>query len=171
MRKKAVEWIESIGIAALILTVLYFVLWPFEVEGKSMEKTFFTNDRIVISRIAPAVTGIKHGDVIVCDMQEGSRQLKVIKRIVGLPGDHVEINDGIVYINGEALDEPYTENTPTKGQSDITLNENEYFVLGDNRDDSYDSRDIGSINKKALIGKVIAKWFPFNEFKIISNSN
>ncbi len=136
-----------------IIGIRIFIIAPYYVDGVSMEPTYVTGDYILANKLS----GYERGDVVVF---ENVNKILVL-RIVGLPGEEVYVHDdGNVYINGEILDEPYLEDRPvyeTLIPPDIILGDDRYYLLGDNRDTSYDSRAFGSIHKKYLIGKIILK--------------
>lgn len=165
MNKNLREWLESILFTAIVLAVLFAVFWPFSITGDSMNDSFRSGDRIAISR-AMAWTGrISRGDFVVCKLRRGGRDEHVMKRVIGVPGDSVEIKDGEVRVNGEPLNEDYILGT-TLGEVSLTVGAGEYFVMGDNREISYDSRRAGPIHPDDMIGKVICRWYPFNKITV-----
>lgn len=162
IKRNVNEWLEAFAHAVVIVIILYFLAWPFTIKGSSMEDNFFTGDRIIICRVMVYAGAIDRGDVVVC---EGSGTKDIIKRVVGLPGDQIEISDGHVYINGEVLVEPYVKEDYTNGSLSLTLGVDEYYLLGDNRSISQDSRNTGPFTRKQILGKTIAKWYPFNSLQ------
>ncbi len=162
MNRFAKEWLEALVEALIILCVLFFVCWPVKIDGASMEETFHTNDRVVISKALVIGNKINRGDIVVCKIEADDKRHKIIKRLIGLPGDHVKIEDGKVIVNDKVLEEPY-EVGYTDGSVDLLLKANEVFVLGDNRGVSYDSRKIGPIAHNKILGKVLFRFFPFNK--------
>lgn len=153
----------------LALVVRFFIATPFIVYGSSMEETFHQYDYLLIDRITYRFDEPQRGDVIVFGLpQEKSRDL--IKRIIGLPGETVVIHNGTVSIvNGEhpdgfTLDEAYlsADNLGGVGNLRITLKPDTYFVLGDNRRVSADSRLWGPLPREDIIGRVIVRLFPFS---------
>lgn len=136
-----------------------YILATVIVEGASMEPTFHTGDRCLLNRVSPLFGSVNRGDIVV--LRDRGDDDFAIKRVVGLPNDDVEIQNGKVFINGKPLPEKYlpplTQTwTPTpKGNSDYKLGPNSYFVLGDNREISEDSRYYGPISNDALLGVVI----------------
>lgn len=125
----------------------------------------YQNDEVLILRTGN--TELERGDVIVARVE--GRQY--IKRIVGLPNETIQIIDGYVYINGNLLEESYTYQTAEYGiaNEQVVIPENCYFVMGDNRDNSKDSRMFGAVERKCIIGKAIFKLFPFWEMERIEN--
>ena len=130
-----------------------------------MEPTLNTQDQIFVEKVSKYFS-VKRGTIITLhDPEPGEEETLLIKRVIGLPGETVKIDSGYVYINDEKLVESYLpEGTMTYANesyeiADITLAEDEYFVLGDNRSVSKDSRRIGPINKKDIIGKLFFKFY------------
>ena len=159
--KKIWEWVEPLIIAGVVAAIMFFVCWPLRVVGPSMESTFKDRDRAFMSRVMIYMDKIDRGDIVVCNIDEEEGP-NIVKRIIGLPNERVSIQDGIVYIDMKKWIEPYLDDGYTSGDLDIVLGENEYFVLGDNRPVSKDSRQLGPISKEAIIGKVFFKFYPFN---------
>ncbi len=154
------------AIAALIvIPIRYFLFQPFFVKGQSMDPNFENGDYLIVDEISYRFSEPQRGEVIVFRYPEDPSH-RFIKRIVGLPGEMVEIKDGkvIIYRDGvsQVLDESeYLFNALTAGDFQITLGENEYFVLGDNRSFSFDSRKFGVLPKDKIIGRVIFRAWPF----------
>lgn len=159
----------KIGIIAflIVMPIRYFLFQPFIVSGASMSPTFSTGDYLIIDEISYRFSSPQRGDVIVFNAGfiPGYVNQRFIKRIIGLPGETVNVSNGEVKItNGEqttVLQEKYLpENSRTDGETNITLGADEYFVMGDNRPYSYDSRMWGVVNKKDIIGKAFLRIFP-----------
>ena len=155
----------------IIVPLRYFVIQPFFVLGASMEPTFDNNDYLIIDELSYELGDPKRGDVVVFKYPYDTSQY-YIKRIIGLPGEIVEFKDGRVMIknkdnpDGFFVDEPYLENAKeTFGGGPVTLGYNEYFVLGDNRVASSDSRRWGALKTEFMVGKVLVRVFPFNNFE------
>lgn len=153
-------------IAALL--IVRFVAQPVVVDGHSMDDTLHDGEKLLIEKITRYYGGLDRYDIVVLDPENEEGSL-YIKRIVGLPGETIRIDgEGNIYINGEVLkDDVYgTERIldPGRAWEEITLGEDEYFVMGDNRNDSLDSRfeDVGNVNRKQIIGRVIIQMFPFH---------
>jgi len=159
------SWIESILEAALIVLVMFCICWPMQVHGDSMEHTFHSGDRVVISRVLVFFKQIKQGDIVVCKLAENGDKKDIIKRVIGVPGDEIVIRDGVVRVNGDILQEDYVDGAETLGNMDVKLADDEYFVMGDNRAISYDSRKAGPIHQRDMIGKVLFRFYPFGAMK------
>jgi len=153
--------------AVIVVPIRYFIFQPFFVRGESMEPNFQQGDYLIIDEISYQFRGPERGEVIVFDAPKSPSQ-RYIKRIVGLPGETVKIQDGQVNIvkkdgTAQALDESYylPDFFQTLGQTQITLGPEEYFVLGDNRSVSSDSRSWGPLSEENIIGRVLVRVWPF----------
>lgn len=154
----------------IILPVRYYVAQPFLVKGASMEPAFENGDYLIIDEISYRFSGPRRGEAIVFRFPEDPKQF-FIKRIVGLPGETVEIENSrvIIYNNdnqpGLTIDESGYLNPAqrTEGQLKVKLTDNEYFVLGDNRLHSSDSRRWGPLDQNLIIGRVLLRAWPFNK--------
>lgn len=162
------EWISAFIDATIIAIVLYFLFWPFLIEGSSMESTFKTGDRVLVSRIAAYMNLIDYNDIILCKIDYNGYKETIVKRVIGKPGDRITIKDSKVYINNSLLIEPYIQNQATKGDIDITLADDEYYILGDNRNRSTDSRVFGAIKESDIEAKVVFKWYPFGDMGFVN---
>ena len=141
----------------VVVLIRSFIATPVRVDGDSMNKTFKNGDILILYKLSE----IKRFDVIV--LHEEKDNEKIIKRIIGMPGDTVAIKDGEIYINDEKIDDEYAYGM-TSDYERITLKSDEYFILGDNRLISKDSRYFGPIKEKEIKGKVIFRIFPFSKF-------
>ena len=157
---------------AIVLPVRYFLVQPFFVYGSSMEPNFENGQYLVINEIGYRFDQPARGDIIVFRYPNDPKQY-YIKRIIGLPGELVEVKNGKVYIHneqnpdGQVLDESYLPSgTVTFQDVSSKLGADEYFVLGDNRMASSDSRYWGALKKSLIIGKVWLRAWPFNTAKI-----
>ena len=152
-------------VAAVFLVV--FVAQPVIVDGESMNDTLYSGERLLIEKVTRYYGGLERFDIVVFDPENESGAL-YIKRIIGLPGETVRIEDGVIYINGEVLEEDYGREVildAGRAWETITLGEDEYFVMGDNRNDSLDSRfeEVGNVNLSQITGRVIIQMFPFHK--------
>lgn len=157
-----------LGIAFLIR---FFLIQPFYVSGQSMEPTFENNQYIIVDQVSYRFRAPRRGDVVVFKYPRNVA-FSFIKRIVGLPGETVSVHNGDVTIfndehpNGIKLDEDYID-IQTSQEVRRTLAEDEFFVLGDNRSNSSDSRHWGALPRNLIIGKVWVVLYPFSDFKTI----
>ncbi|CAH0346680.1 signal peptidase I [Bacillus sp. CECT 9360] len=165
-KKELYSWIKSIVFALVVAFICrQFLFSPITVKGESMEPTFENNDRIIVSKVSK----IEHFDMIV--FHSPISKDDYIKRVIGLPGDTIEMKNDVLYINGKAFEEQYlNENkgeipleTTLTEDFKVTVPEGSLFVLGDNRPSSMDSRIIGSISDDAVVGEVKFRFYPFKE--------
>ncbi|WP_301950647.1 signal peptidase I [Bacillus sp. V59.32b] len=165
-QKELYSWIKSIVFALVVAFICrQFLFSPITVKGESMDPTFENNDRIIVSKVSK----IDHFDTIV--FHSPISKDDYIKRVIGLPGDTIEMKNDVLYINGKAFEEEYlNENkgevpleTTLTEDFKVTVPEGSLFVLGDNRRRSMDSRIIGSITDDAVIGEVKFRFYPLEE--------
>ena len=161
------ETIKIVILAAIIvLPIRYLIFQPFFVQGMSMEPNFESGDYLIIDEVTYRFRDPQRGEVVVFKYPKNPSQ-RYIKRIIGLPKETIEIKDGevIVYSGTEsqALDETdyLPETIQTSGNIRVSLDEDEYFVLGDNRSFSSDSRRWGALPRKNIVGKVFLRAWPF----------
>ena len=158
-------------IIALTWTVVTFVGQRTEVSGYSMETTLSDKDQLIVDKMTYRFRDPKRYDIVVFPYQYQDNTY-YIKRIIGLPGETVQILSGMVYIDGMRLDEHYGNEimeNPGIAEEPLTLGEDEYFVLGDNRNNSSDSRasDVGLIHRKDLIGRAWIRVWPLSQIGVI----
>lgn len=180
--KSALAFIlDLIQVAALTLVIIvpirYFLVQPFYVEGKSMEPTFLQHEYLIIDELSYRLREPERGEVVVFRPPVDPDKY-FIKRVIGLPGDTVEIvNDRVIiyngqYPNGKSLEENYLEpvatGTERYSMRPVTLRENEYFLMGDNREVSADSRSFGPVQRSALIGRVWVRGYPIHRWSVFN---
>lgn len=160
---------------AIVLPIRYFIAQPFIVRGASMEPNFFDREYLVVDEISYLLREPQRGEAIVFRYPKDPRQF-FIKRIVGLPGERVEIKSGkikifnSVYPAGLTLEEPYLSlGLATHPEVVSTLGPEEYFILGDNRNASSDSRFWGPLDRKFLIGRAVFRAWPLSRFGMIAD--
>ncbi len=168
-----VKTVATIIILAIITRV--FIVQPYIVEGLSMEQSFQNNDYLITEKISYELRAPKRGEVIIFHPPDNP-SVNYIKRIVGLPGDTVEVKNGSVYINNSKLSEPYLKSneetlSSQKNTYSMTLKDDEYFVFGDNRNHSRDSREIGAVPKSNIVSRVWFRLLPVNKFKAFAAVN
>lgn len=171
------DWVKSIIIAAFIAVVLMQLIVPTVVREHSMEPSFYGGDYLIVGKISYKFSDPERGDVIIFKSDipmnpgEPSQAKKLlIKRIIGLPGDVINISDNVVSINGEVIDEPYINDGGTPGDVvNYVVPKDSYFVMGDNRTVSIDSRrnEVGPVHKDRIIGKALIRLYPFNKIGLI----
>ena len=171
-KKEIFSWIWTLAVAFVIALFLnHYIIVNANVPTGSMENTIQPGDRLIGFRLSYQKEGPKRGDIIIFNYPVDESET-YIKRVIGLPGETVQIIDGYVYINGEKLDENYgaeVMNDAGRAAEPITLGDDEYFVLGDNRNDSTDSRDpdVGVLKKSDLMGRAWLRIYPFNKFGLL----
>ena len=163
---------RQILITILIVVAVFFLLQTTLqssiVIGSSMEPNFQQGQRLLINKVAYKVDEPERGDVIIFH-PPANQQVDYIKRIIALPGDTVEIKNGIVYINGSPLDEPYLKEPPTYTLRQQKIPEDNYFVLGDNRNISNDSHNGWTLPRQNIIGKAWLSIWPPSEWGLAPN--
>lgn len=170
--KELMEWLVYL-VVVLLMTylVITFVGQRTKVDGRSMEPTLSNGDNLIVEKLSYHFKEPERYDIIVFPFQD-SKEIFYIKRIIGLPGERIQVIDGYVYINGELLDEHYgaeVMDLPGIAEEEIQLGEDEYFVLGDNRNHSSDSRDpsVGVLQREDIIGKAWVRIYPFDQMGVL----
>ncbi|HBA68594.1 MAG TPA: signal peptidase I [Lachnospiraceae bacterium] len=177
--KKVLKEILSTSIYLLIVLCLTYIVIHFvgqrtQVVGASMETTLSDNDNLIVDKLTYRFRDPKRFDIIVFPFQY-EEDTYYIKRIIGLPGETVYIDgEGNIYINGELLEESYGKEViqdAGRAYEPVMLGENEYFVMGDNRNNSQDSRDpsVGNISRKNIIGRAWIRIWPLGKFGILKH--
>jgi signal peptidase I len=142
------------------------------IDGPSMQPNLWAGQYLVISRVAYLFSDPQRGDIAVFQRPDyDEKQPRLIKRVIGLPGDTVEIRDKLVYVNGKQLDEPYFINKPcNRSCEDNTwaLGQDQYFMMGDNRNNSTDSRSFGPIDRSAIVGRAVFRYWPLTEIGVLN---
>lgn len=172
------ELIKIVVISLVIIVpIRYFLIQPFYVKGASMEPNFFDKEYLIIDEISYRFNEPMRGDIVVFRYPINPQEY-FIKRIIALPGEEIEIKNGEVVIYGQdsregrILEEEYlSEEVKTYGMSSdrVKLGENEYFVMGDNRNSSKDSRSFGPVNRSYIIGKVLLRGWPFDRITLFES--
>ena len=162
---------------AIIIPIRYFLIQPFYVKGASMEPNFYDHEYLIIDEISYRFKDPQRGDIIVFKYPRNPQEY-FIKRIIGLPGEKIQIKDGQVYIyndlyiDGQELDESYLSNgTKTYSLTDeiISLEDDKYFVMGDNRNSSKDSRSFGAVSQSFVTGKVLLRGWPVSRINLFGS--
>ncbi|WP_138420837.1 signal peptidase I [Aquibacillus sediminis] len=176
-KNEIMSWIKSICFAFIIVLVCrQFLFAPVVVQGESMFPTLTDNNKLIVTKTTP----LERFDLIVFNAPDEEQQY--VKRIIGIPGDSVEVKDDVLYVNGKPYSEPYV-NTEVDGRqvepktNDFTLQEitdnsvvpdDHYFVLGDNRTRSNDSRAFGFITDDLVVGEAKFRFYPFNDVGVMN---
>jgi signal peptidase I len=178
--RSAVDWVITIAIAVLVVFLIKaFVINPYKIPSASMEPTFHcaqpgpfceagSNDRIIANRLIYHFRSPKRGDIVVFDPPPKAIACgpfaTYVKRLIGEPGETIEERKGFVYINGKKLDEPYVDSSrrDSGDYGPLKLGPDEYFMMGDNRAHSCDSRVWGPIGRDAMVGTVFMVYWPLS---------
>ncbi len=178
--KKAVaaifDFLQSIVVVLAIMVMIYlFVMSPQEISGASMEPNFHNGEYILTNKIEYKLTNPKRGDVVIFKSPL-NKDIDYIKRIIALPGETVMLKDSALWVNGTKVAEPYLApdayifgGSYLREGVEVTVPEGQYFVVGDNRPHSSDSREFGPIAKEDFIGKALVRYWPFDQMGLVEN--
>ena len=188
--KEIIDWIKSIAIAIVLVAIVrIFLFSPFIVDGESMEPNFHTHERVIVNLLIYNISKPEYGDVVVFDVPEEDRRF--IKRIIGVPGDTIKVEGDQLYINDQLIIEPYltkaiaesmadgltynaigeSYNFPNARYPDNVVPEGMYYVMGDNRGYSKDSRAIGYVSEDEIIGRADVVMWPLNKLELVKHYN
>ncbi|MBU4438589.1 MAG: signal peptidase I [Acetobacterium sp.] len=157
------EWIQSAVIAIVLAFIIKMFLFDFVmVQGSSMFPTLVQGDRLIVNKIGYTIGEPDYGDIVILSYSDS---VEYVKRVIGKGGDTIEIKNMVVYRNGEPLEEDYINTDPYEDFAKVTVPAGTYFVMGDNRANSSDSRypSLGFVKKDAIDGRVIFRIWPFTE--------
>lgn len=171
-KKEAIEWIKIIATALVFASIITQFVKPTLVRGESMYPTLEENDYLIINKMSYRVGEPKQGDIIVFTtalLQDDGSLKDLVKRVIAVEGDHIKIENSNVYVNDKLIKEPYIHENYTEGAIDMVVPKGKVFAMGDNREKSLDSRyeDVGLVDEKDIMGKVIIRLFPFNKIGTI----
>lgn len=163
----------AIGAAFLIRT---FLFQQYYIDGPSMQTTLFPKDRVLVNKLSYKLHDVNRGDVVVFDRLSGTEHDDLIKRVIGLPGESVEVRNCVVFVDGQTLEEPYldpvdvAQTDPSKrcgthvDMTPVLVDKDHVFVMGDNRVQSFDSRDFGAIDVSKIRGRAFIVIWPFGSW-------
>jgi signal peptidase I len=165
-KKNALDWAKAIVLALIIAVIVrMFVFEPFNVSGPSMQDTLFTGDLVIVDKLVYTFREPHRGEVIVFHAPD---QQDFIKRVIALPGETIEAKNNKIFVNGKIINEPYiSEDNRTLDFDEVKVPPGDVFVMGDNRINSKDSRDIGPIPISKIIGRAEFVYYPFDHFKFL----
>jgi signal peptidase I len=188
------EVVETILLTALIFLVVHFAVGTFLVDGPSMQPGLVSDERLLVNQVAYIIGGPQRGDVIIfhhhhipadpfslrkgCTVDPGTNSQYMscdfVKRVIATPGDTVQITATQVIVDSVVLREPYVSVPPGEAENDVVLaptklGANQYYVMGDNRLNSSDSRSFGPIARQDIIGRVVMVFYPFNSVHLLPN--
>lgn len=176
-KSSLIKQIRDYGVLILIAVVIAllcnaFVFARADVDGESMLPTLHDKDVVFVEKIINFTKHFKRGQIIIFDRKNAEKDI-LVKRIIGIEGDQIQIKDGKVYLNGEALKEDYLADGTFTAPSEFlannktyTVEKNHVFVLGDNRENSVDSRVLGTINVNDIKGHTVVRLYPFNSIRL-----
>ena len=153
------EILSYVVIIIIVLLIKNYIVSPINVIGESMVPTLHHRDLMLLDEISYNFSDIKRFDIVVAKTKEGY----IIKRVIGLPGERIYAKDGTIYINNKKLKEKF-KHTKTEDFDEVKIGKNSYFLLGDNRVNSMDSRVYGTFNRNKIKGKTHIILFPFSRF-------
>jgi signal peptidase I len=169
--RNVVEWVVIAGGALLVAFVIKtFLLQAFYIPSLSMAPTLKINDRVLVNKLSYDLHSVHRGDVVVFQSppNEGSQTKDLIKRVIGLPGETVESRDGHILINGRVLNEPYLGPDVFTGPLEkVNVSPGHYWVMGDNRPNSRDSRFFGTIPRSLIIGRAFVRVWPVTSLTLL----
>ncbi|TSB44794.1 signal peptidase I [Alkalicoccobacillus porphyridii] len=172
-KRELLGWVKAIVIAILLAVIIRtFLFTSYEVRGESMLPTAHEGELFIVNKINYQFSEPNHDDLIVFHANPNE---DYIKRVIGLPGDTVKVEDDVLYINDEPIDEPYLEEakqgfaTFTDNFDPVEVPDGHVFVMGDNRPSSLDSRRIGTVSEDQIVGKVDLRFWPISEFNYMGN--
>lgn len=169
LRSEILEYVQAFAIAIVLAAfIITFIAQSFVVEGSSMEPSLHNRERLLVNKLVYRFKEPQRGDVVVFRYPANPKR-KFIKRIIGVPGDIVEVRDGHVILNGQVLEEDYTMDLTFGTFGPEVVPPGHYFVLGDNRNNSDDSRfpDVGFVPRANIVGKAFVTWWPPGEIGLV----
>jgi len=168
-RRILYSWIRDLFFSVIVsLFIILFVYQPVKVEGGSMEPGLEDQERIFINKLVYRLEAIERGDIIVFRYPRDQRK-NFIKRVIGLPGDRVRVTNGRVYLNGMLTQEPYVPELyqDSRSSAEIVIPSDSYFVMGDHRTMSNDSRDFGPVARDLIYGKAVFGYWPVERVGVL----
>jgi len=161
--EKMKELIPYILIVLIVVLIRTFIATPIKVNGTSMYDTLNHKDTMILNKIDVKINKLERFDIVVIETGD----TYIIKRVIGLPGETIKYQNGKLYINGKSVKDPYYKNDNTSDFESVKIPKNHYYVLGDNRTDSIDSRIIGPVSLESIKGTTKLIIFPFRNFGIV----
>ncbi|HEY1348391.1 MAG TPA: signal peptidase I [Ktedonobacteraceae bacterium] len=161
------EIVETIALTILIFLAIHFTVQNYQISGPSMQNTLHSSQFVLVNKVAYLFHPPERGDVIVFhEPDQPDRDL--IKRVIGLPGDTLKLDGNNIWVNGTQLHEPYITQRNNPAAEMVTVPSNDYFVMGDNRPVSEDSRYFGSVPKDYIVGKAILVYWPLSQWQMLN---
>ena len=159
--------LETLVLSVVLFVGINYITARIRVDGSSMEPTLHSGQLVLVNRLAYKIGEPGHGDIVVFYFPRDPGQ-EYIKRLIGLPGDHIRVQDGVVTVNDVVLKEPYIAAAPIYN-GDWNIPEDAYFVLGDNRNNSSDSHQWGMVPAEFMIGKALAVYWPPSDWRLVTS--
>ncbi len=160
------EIVEIIALTVLIFVVIHFVIQSYHVQGANMQPSFTANQYVMVNKSAYLFRNIERGDVVVFHNPQDTAQ-DFIERVIGLPGDTIQVDSTTIRVNGVLLNEPYVKVATNPVANTWKVPANQYFVLNDNRQSTDDSRTWSFVPKDYIIGKAILIYWPLNNIQFV----
>jgi len=170
VRRFIIDVLETVVLSLVLFLGINAISARIRIESISMQPTLYAGDYVIVNKMAYKLGEPSRGDVVVFHYPPDPGREPYIKRVVGLPGDHVVVRDNQVLVNGVALDEPYINSAPNY-QGEWLVPKDSLFVLGDNRNNSSDSHSWGMVPLKNVIGKAEVVYWPPSEWKVLDPSS
>lgn len=167
--KAAFSWMRDLALSVVIaIIVILFLYQPVKVEGTSMMPSLVNQERIFINKFVYRFSDIQRGDTVVFQFPQDTSK-SYIKRVIGMPGDTITVTDGVVMVNGKPLPEPYVkpENRDNHSYPPVTVDPDSYYVLGDHRNSSNDSRNWGTVKRGYIYGKAVFVYWPLDRLGLL----
>lgn len=161
------EIVETLALTLLIFLAIHFTVQNYQIDGTSMTNTLQNGQFVLVNKISYLFRSPERGDVIVCH-EPDSPDRDIIKRVIGLPGDTIVLNSIDVWVNGVELNEPFIRGKYNPQAETVKVPPNDYFVMGDNRPDSKDSRYFGFVPRNYIVGKAVLVYWPLNQWQSIN---
>ena len=162
------EILETIVLALVLFFIINTVTARIRVEGSSMLPSLHHNNYVIVSRLTYRFGVVERGDVVVFEFPHNKNE-DYIKRVIALPGETIEISNGFVYINGQPIEEPYINAPLARDYPAVMVPQEMVYVMGDNRNDSSDSRRWGALSVEDIIGKAIFVYWPLSDFGMVEH--
>lgn len=165
------EIVETVALFAIVFVVARFAIGNYSILGQSMEPNYHQDQRLLVDKVSPRLFGYNRGDIII--VHSPAQDIELIKRLIGKPGDTIELRDNQVYVNNEPLHEPYlppnANSGPTRDQSKWVLSADQYFIMGDNRSFSQDSRVFGAVTSAEIVGRALVLYWPLKDAHLVQH--
>ncbi len=156
------DYLPYIIIILIVIIIRTYIATPIRVNGTSMEDTLYNGETMILNKLAIATSGVKRWDIVVIELEE----THLIKRVIGLPGETIRYENDKLYINDQEVIDKYSR-TRTEDFAEVKIGKDQYYVMGDNRSISQDSRMIGPVSKSEIKGKTNIILFPIDRFGFV----